>query len=298
MNALVKITTGQRAVARGEGSTGAARVLEVLRHVAERPQGYRLGEIAAEMQAPKSSVHRALSALIAAGLVRQSSDGTYHLGYDFLRLAFRYHEEFAPHLAVAPVLQRLAEEIGETTHYGVLLGPDIVYQAKVAPSRPAFQMSSVVGGSNPAYRTGVGKALLMHHLTDPSEVAEFVAKHGPFERRTPTTLCTAEDLYAALEEGRARGYTLDLEENEVGIGCLAVPLFLDSAVMPTGAISISAVTSRTTVADLVARLDDVCGIITDELGDVLGSTQTPAGGRASTPQPAVSTPRPTEGMNT
>ncbi len=290
------ITTEPRDGISSDGSTGAARVLAVLRHVAERPHGCRLGEIATQMHAPKSSVHRALGALVTAGLVRQSSDGTYHLGYDFLRLAFRYHEDFAPNLAVAPVLQRLAQELGETTHYGVLVGPEIVYQAKVAPSRPAFQMSSVVGGSNPAYRTGVGKALLMHRLIDRPSVNAFVAEHGPFERRTPATLCTAEALHAAFVEGRRRGYALDLEENEVGIGCLAVPLFLDSPVRPTGAISISAVTSRTTVDDLIGRLDEVCAIITDELGDVLGPTLAGAGARSTaTAGPAARPSRPVKG---
>lgn len=122
-----KITTDQQHASTtvagdaADAPTGAARVLSVLRHVTEHPKGCRLGEIAVQMQAPKSSVHRALTSLVATGLVRQSSDGGYHLGYEFLRLAFGYHEAFAPHVAVAPVLQQVATELGETAHYGVLV---------------------------------------------------------------------------------------------------------------------------------------------------------------------------------
>jgi IclR family transcriptional regulator, acetate operon repressor len=252
-----------------ESSTGAARVLAVLRFVAEHPKGCRLAQIAGAMGAPKSSVHRALAGLVAAGFVRQGSDGLYHLGYDFLRLAFSYHEEFAPHLAVAPLLQRLASELGEAAHYGVLVGSSIVYQAKVAPSHATIRMTSVVGGSNPAYRTGLGKALLMHALPDRAAVQTFARAHGPLERRTPNTLVTVDALHRALADSRTRGYALDLEENEIGVGCIAIPVFLDSTVVPTGAVSVSAVTSRTPVARLVEQIDGIRAIIAEELGDVL-----------------------------
>ena len=42
-----------------------------------------------------------------------------------------------------------------------------------------------------------------------------------------------------------------------------------SPAAPAGALSISAVTSRTAVAELVARLDDIRKMIVEELGDVL-----------------------------
>lgn len=246
--------------------TGSARVLAVLRHLAENPAGTRLGEVAAALDAPKSSAHRALGALVQAGFARQDAQGVYHLGFDLLRLVFGYHEARAPSLTVGPLLRRLAEETGETTHYGVLVDGNIVYQAKVSPSRPTFQMSSVIGGSNPAYRTGLGKALLMHELTDRTEVDRYVAEYGPLEARTPHTLRTPEALHEALAEGRSNGYMLDMQENDLGIVCVALPLFLDSPTRPTGAVSISAVVSRTTPQDLVSWLPRIREIVTEELG--------------------------------
>jgi IclR family transcriptional regulator, acetate operon repressor len=43
---------------------------------------------------------------------------------------------------------------------------------------------------------------------------------------------------------RAVGYALDREEHEMGINCLAIPLFLTSKVKPDGAMSITAVAQR------------------------------------------------------
>jgi IclR family transcriptional regulator, acetate operon repressor len=251
--------------------TGSARVLAVLRHLAERPGGSRLGDVAIAMGAPKSSAHRALGALVQSGFARQDAEGSYHLGFDLLRLVFSYHEAWVPSLTVGPLLHRLAEETGETTHYGILVGGDIVYQAKVSPSRQTFQMSSVIGGSNPAYRTGIGKALLMHDLTDRASVDRFIAEYGPLEARTPHTICSAGALADVLAEGRRNGYTLDRQENDLGIVCIALPLFLDSPRRPTGAISISAVVSRAGPEELVSWLPKIRKIITEELGsDVFG----------------------------
>ncbi|MET1005905.1 MAG: IclR family transcriptional regulator [Propionibacteriaceae bacterium] len=251
----------------GNALTGSARVLAVLRHLTENPAGSRLGDVALAMGAPKSSAHRALGALVQSGFARQDADGIYHLGFDLLRLVFSYHEAWVPSLTVGPVLQRLAEETGETTHYGILVGGTIVYQAKVSPSRQTFQMSSVIGGSNPAYRTGIGKALLMHELPDRASVDRFIADYGPLEARTPNTIRTAGALAEVLAEGRRHGYALDTQENDLGIVCIALPLFLDAPHRPTGAISISAVVSRTGPEDLVAWLPKIRKIITEELGD-------------------------------
>lgn len=255
--------------AQASALTGSARVLAVLRHLAEHPGGSRLGEVALALDAPKSSAHRALGALVQSGFARQDAEGAYHLGFDLLRLVFGYHEARAPSLTVSPVLRRLAEETGETTHYGILVDGNIIYQAKVSPSRPTFQMSSVIGGSNPAYRTGLGKALLMHELADRADVERYVAEYGPLVARTPHTLRSPEALHEALVEGRRNGYVLDLQENDLGIVCIALPLFLDSPSRPTGAISISAVVSRTTPQDLVAWLPRIREIVTEELGDTV-----------------------------
>jgi DNA-binding IclR family transcriptional regulator len=245
-------------------------VLAVLRHLAENPAGSRLGDVAVAMGAPKSSVHRALASLVQSGFARQDAEGNYHLGFDLLRLVFSYHEGWMPSLTVGPLLHRLAEETGETTHYGVLVGGNIVYQAKVSPSRQTFQMSSVIGGTNPAYRTGIGKALLMHELPDRSSTDRYIAEYGPLEARTAHTICTVDALADVLAEGRRNGYALDTQENDLGIVCIALPLFLDSPSRPTGAVSISAVVSRADPADLVSWLPEIRRIITEELGsDVL-----------------------------
>jgi DNA-binding IclR family transcriptional regulator len=270
---------GPRSASAEASPAGAARVLAALRHLAEHPAGSRLADVANGLGAPKSSAHRALGSLIRAGFARQDRDGSYHVGFELLRLVFSYHEARVPSLLVGPLLQRLADETGETTHYGVLVGSEIVYQAKVSGTRNGLQMSSVIGGSNPAYRTGIGKALLMFELPDLDSVRSYVARTGPLKARTANTIRTAEALHAALHDGRRRGYTLDQQENDLGIVCIAFPVFLDSPTRPTGAISVSAVANRTGIDELIAHFPRIREIVAEELGaEVLMSPTEPPNG--------------------
>lgn len=266
----------------GAPSAGVGRVLAILRAIAQQPDGRTVGQLARDFDAPKSSVHRALAALVDSGMVRKDADSRYHLGFLFLQLAFSYQSARQPHLGVDGALRLLADEFGETVHYGILVGADIVYQAKVVPARPAFHMSSAVGGTNPAYRTGLGKVLLAHELTDRAAVEGFVARRGPLVRQTPHTLVSARDLHAALRLARSDGFALDREENEIGINCIAFPLFLGAPDLPTGAISVSAVSQRMNVEQLVSAAPRMRTIIEATLGPVLvPATNGAASGPAS-----------------
>lgn len=86
--------------------------------------------------------------------------GVYVLGDEYLRLAFHNFDGRPETVRVQPLLEAVAAEFGETAHYAVLAGHDIVYRAKMDPPVGAVRLTSVVGGRNPAYRTAVGKALL------------------------------------------------------------------------------------------------------------------------------------------
>lgn len=239
---------------------GADRVIAVLTELAAHPQGVTLDELAGILNSPKPTVHRALATLRRSGLAELVERGVYVLGDEFLRLAFRNLEGRPETARVQPLLDELATRFGETAHYAVLDGTDIVYRAKMDPPQGAVRLTSSIGGRNPAYRTAVGKALLAA-LPDALDRFAF-----PLERKTPHTRVTRAALQAELDATRERGYGLDDEENEVGVACLAIPVRLGGATAPSGAISISAVTFRTPLASLVDAVPEIRGIIASHLG--------------------------------
>ena len=230
---------------------GADRVLAILAELARHAEGIGLEEMARAMTSNKATVHRALAALRRAGFATQDGRGRYLLGDEFLRLAFAHHEARPDHERIRPVLQELAQTYGETAHYAVLDGDTVVYRAKIDPPHGAVRLTSTVGGRNPAHCTAVGKLLLAYALPDDDAVRAW-ARERRLERRTARTLTTGDELAAALGEVRELGYATDDQENEDGVNCLAVPVFLTSPSMPSGAVSISAPTYRTPASRLIA----------------------------------------------
>lgn len=237
-----------------EKLVGADRTLAVLAALATYGEGVSLEEITTAVGSPKPTVHRALGSLRRAGFAAQDRTGRYVLGDEFLRLAFAHHQARPDHARVDDTLQALAARFGETVHYTVLDGHDVVYRAKVDPPEGAVRLTSVVGGRNPAHCTAVGKLLLSYELTDRDAVSAWIGGRE-LERRTDRTLTTADALHADLELIRSRGYGVDDQENEAGITCLAVPMFLTGPTTPSGAISISALAYRTPLETLVEAVD-------------------------------------------
>lgn len=248
--------------------TGADRVLATLTQLARHPRGVDLHDLTSELGLPKSTVHRALATLVRAGFAERVGRGRYRLGLQLVRLAFEFHEERDDARLVEPALEALAQRFGETAHYAVLDGAEVVYLAKVVPRGQSVRMTSTVGGRNPAHCTGVGKALLARALPDADVVERFVAEHGPLAARTPQTLVSASELAAELERTRVRGYALDREESEAGVVCLAMPVFLDSRANPSGAISVSALAHRTTLETLEAAAAEIRAIVESAVGPV------------------------------
>jgi IclR family acetate operon transcriptional repressor len=248
---------------------GADRVLAVLIELANHPEGVGLEDLAGRMRSSKSTVHRALSALRNAGLAAQPIRGKYVLGDDFLRLAFRFHAQRPESVRIEPALRALATRFGETAHYAVLDGREVVYRAKVDPPTGAVALTSVVGGRNPLHSTAVGKMLLAYEVESVQQLEDFL-RDWPLEARTPNTVTTPAKLWAQLRRIRERDYATDDQENEVGINCVAVPIRRDVGLAPVGAVSVSAVAFRTPLSYLEDEITTIRQIVA---GDVQGPSR-------------------------
>lgn len=235
---------------------GSDRVLALLKELGAHPDGVSLEALTRALASPKPTVHRALGALRRAGFATQDARGHYMLGDEFIRIAFSHHEARPDHVRVTPILHALANEFGETAHYAVLDDGSVVYRSKVDAPQGAVRLTSVVGGRNPAHCTGVGKMLLAQQLKTLGDVKQWAIRYG-LERRTPQTKTTPRQLHEDLEEARRRGYSLDDQENELGINCIALPVYLLSRSSPSGAISISALAYRTPLDSLVTNLPTI-----------------------------------------
>ena len=248
---------------------GSDRVLAVLLELAEHPGGITLDELAQRVNGSKPTVHRALASLRKAGLASQSSRGVYELGDEFLRLAYRFQDARPETARIEPLLRELVAEYGETAHFGILDGSDIVYRAKVDPPVGAIRLTSTVGGRNPAHATAMGKLLLSYSIPSLNDLEAWVGGRT-LKPRTENTLTTPEALFAEISASGSRGYGLDDQESEVGVNCIALPVFLEPGRPVSGAVSVSGLAYRRSLESLVDNVDAMRAIIESHLG--AGST--------------------------
>jgi IclR family transcriptional regulator, acetate operon repressor len=150
LSTTIDMLNGKDAEQDNERVVGSDRVLAVLVELAAHPTGVSLDELSHQLKSSKLTVHRALTSLRRAGLAAQISRGVYVICDELFRLAFENYYARPDGALVKPVLERLANRYGETVHYAVLDGAEVVYRAKVDPPRGAVRLTSVVGGRNPA----------------------------------------------------------------------------------------------------------------------------------------------------
>ena len=103
-----------------------------------------------------------------------------------------------------------------------------------------LRMYSRIGRRNPLHTTAIGKVLLAWR--DRSEAEEIISQIE-FKRSTDKTILTPEALLAALDEVKEQGFGEDIEEQEEGLRCIAVPVFDRFGVVIAG-LSISFPTIR------------------------------------------------------
>ncbi|MCS7059293.1 MAG: IclR family transcriptional regulator [Meiothermus sp.] len=199
------------------GAQTLLRGLWLLEKVAEGV--HDLEGLARALGLHKSTAHRILSTLVAAGYLRHEPRKGYHLGPKLIRLGFRaYGQLHLPTLA-RPHLERLRNATRETVHLAVLDGQEVVYIDKL-PGHRELQLASQIGARFPAQSTALGKALLAWQARERQKAAFM-----PGLRRTERSIADWATLEAELEQTRKRGYALDLEENETGVRCIAAPIF-------------------------------------------------------------------------
>jgi IclR family acetate operon transcriptional repressor len=228
------------------------RALDVLEALAEHGGEAGLSEIAARTGLPYGTIHRLLRTLLARGYVRQESDRRYALGGGLVRLGGVAESMVA--VWAQPYLTRMVELSGETANLAVLEGDFVVYVAQV-PSPRRLRMFAEVGRRVLPHSTAVGKVLLAGRAA--GEALPVFERTG-MPRRTPNTITDGPAMMAELALVRARGYAMDLGEEELGVHCMAVPVRDGDRVV--AAMSVSGPAERIDALDREELAESMRGI--------------------------------------
>lgn len=197
------------------------RALSVLEALTGEREGLPLTRIAQRVGLHKSTAHRLLGTLCARGYAEKLPNGDYRLGRRVVELASIYLNQLELKTEARPHLRKLLELTTQPVHLAVLEGMESIYIDKMETVN-SIRMYSQIGLRTPAYCTGVGKALLSG---TPEEELEALLRRTEFTRFTPNTIMDVSELMKDIKRVRRKGWASDNEEHELGIRCVASPIY-------------------------------------------------------------------------
>jgi DNA-binding IclR family transcriptional regulator len=206
---------------------------------ASRPE-WRAAEIAAALDAPRSSVHDLLSSLVDTGLLQCRARGRYRIGWRVVELSETLRATVDVRSCAAPILQELAHKYGETAHLAVLERDRVLYVDKVLGNHVINVSGARVGARLEPHCSAVGKVLLAQCE------AEELTRHltgKPLRRLTPSTIIDAAALTRELVSVRRAGCAFDAGETVPEVHCVAAPVRDEMGVV-IAAVSITVPASR------------------------------------------------------
>jgi DNA-binding IclR family transcriptional regulator len=178
-----------------------------------------LSALVARCGLPRSTTHRTADRMIRLGWLDKPAD-RYRIGNRLFEIASLAPIRLELREAVLPFLQDLHHATKITVQLGVLEGGQILVVEKITGHR-AMPMLSQVGGVIPAYCSALGRAILAY--CEPDVIDAVLA--GPLPARTPRTLTNPVAIMRELTAVPERGWAVDREEGNIGVSCVAAPIF-------------------------------------------------------------------------
>ncbi|APX88823.1 IclR family transcriptional regulator [Brevirhabdus pacifica] len=214
------------------------RALHVLAELA-RMENATLTGLAQELSESPATVYRVLTTFQGHGIVDiDEAAQTWHVGPNAFLIGSGFLRRTSLIERSRPVLRKLMEATGETANLGIENDGEVLFVSQVE-THASIRAFFPPGTKSPAHASGIGKALLAHF---PKDRLDRVLSRE-LQGFTPHTLTRPEALLSDLEAIRARGYSVDNEERNEGMRCIAAPIRNTYGETIAG-ISVSGPTSR------------------------------------------------------
>lgn len=217
--------------------TTLVKAFNVLETMAVLGEESGLADIAEAAGLPKPTVHRVLSTLVELGYVDRLSLGVYRLT-SRLRMITGDVRDYRLIEAADASLHALHQSTGETVNLGVLRQRQVVY-LRVLQSNHPFRRIVHEDACDPYYCTALGRVIAANL---PADRQQSLIKGTAFRKRTDHTVADVEELKDRLALARHRGCAIEENETDLGVICIAAPVFEDQSVV--AAISISLPSAR------------------------------------------------------
>jgi IclR family KDG regulon transcriptional repressor len=215
------------------------RAFSILELLDSSKRGWNISEMSRKLGIPKSTTHVLVTTLVQLGYIRQHqltrrfqlSTKMFGLGRKALNVTP------LPDIAL-PHLRWLVQETEFTAHVGILEKNQVVFIQKV-DGPGIIKFDTYIGKCSELHCTGLGKSLVAFQ---PPESLDTLLSGYSYDRFTRKTISSRSAFMAELARVRQQGYSMDDEEEELGIRCVAAPVL--SAGVVAAAVSVTATVSQ------------------------------------------------------
>jgi DNA-binding IclR family transcriptional regulator len=235
------------------------KALEALRVVVSEPESISLAALAERLRVSKPTAYRIARTLAQAGfIVPIGGRNGYRATMAVVELASQILERTPVRELAVPVLARVAENFGESVTVAVPESDHIVFVEQISVDRNV-DFYCGTGKRLPLHVGAAARCILAYYTDDLFE--QYIARD-----LTAYTIATKTDpklLRADRAEIRDRGFAVSVEDVEIGISGVGVPL-LNRGGEILGAATIANITARwdaAAISDRAAAMVDAARTI-------------------------------------
>ncbi|QIW16644.1 transcriptional regulator [Pasteurellaceae bacterium RH1A] len=246
------------------------RGLKLLEILSDYPNGCPLAKLAELAGLNKSTTHRMLQSLQTCGYVKPANTvGSYRLTTKCLAIGQKTLNSLNILNVISPYLEQLNLDTGETVNFSMREGDYGIMIHKLEPTTGMMRTRAYIGQRLQLYCSAMGKNFMAYD--NPDYVAGYWQRQADIiQPLTQHTITDLELMYEELAKIRQQGFALDDQENELGVICIACPIF-DANGKVNYAMSVSLSTARLKQigqAEMLAQIQQTAQAISRELGAV------------------------------
>jgi IclR family transcriptional regulator, KDG regulon repressor len=180
----------------------------------------KVTELAQTLGMGHSTVSRMLATMASEGFVTKDPETQkYRLSLSILSLNSVIISNLEVTRTSQFTLQKLVDEIGESSHLGVMEGKDVVYINKVECNHPV-QILSYIGRRNPLHSTSSGKVILA--FQEEEVINRYI--ESSFEKFTVNTIIHPDGFRRTLHEIKEQEFAVSIEELRDGVASVSAPI--------------------------------------------------------------------------
>lgn len=240
------------------------RALSVLKHLSGL-RGISLSDLAKETDQSPATLYRILTTFQLHAMTEfDENEQLWHIGSGAYRIGAGYLKRTSVVERSRPVMRQLMQDTGETANLGVEQADMVLFVSQVE-THENIRAFFPPGTQSKMHASGIGKALLAYY--PPERLNQWFLQQR-LTKYTDATIIDPDALRDELAHIRVTGLSFDNEEKNIGMRCIASPVF-NGFGEPVAGLSVSGPSSRMTdhmIDPIGVFVKEAAAKVTDAIG--------------------------------